>query len=107
MPETPEKPVGRVVRDPALRADVVGREAREGEFEVSAQRTGDWTSSEVILPSRAKATQIHSALKNALIKQLEAERATLGDVEEFAIHGKTGISTLEEQVAIDHEEGRG
>jgi hypothetical protein len=98
---------GRTVRDPALGGEVVGREAREGEFEISGEKRGDWTDGELIIPSTAKAQQIHSALKNALIKQLEAEAATLGDPDAVAIHGKTGISTLEDQIAINLAEPQG
>lgn len=105
MPEVPVNRAGRIVRDAALSAEVVGREAREGEFEVSAEKRGDWTSGEVLIPSTAKAQQIRGALKSALIKQLEVDAATLGDIDLVAIHGKTGVSSLEDQIAINPVDG--
>lgn len=107
MSEIPVRRAGRTVRNPSLRAEVVGREAREGEFEISGEKRGDWTDGELIVPSTAKAQQIHSALKAALIKQLEAEAATLGDLDTVAIHGKTGISSLEDQIAVNPAEPQG
>ena len=101
MPEVPKRP-GRIVRDAAMSRQVIGREAREGEFEIIGEKRGDWTTAEPMIPSTAKAQQIHSALKDALIKQLEADARTLGNLDEVAIHGKTGVSTLEDQgIAIN------
>lgn len=107
MPEIPEKRTGRIIRDPARTAEVVGREALEGEFEVRGEKRGDWTDGEVLIPSTAKALQIQGALKNALIKQLETEAATLGDLDSVAVHGKTGISTVDDQIAINPIEKQG
>ena len=89
------KPFGRVVRDPALADRVIGREVREGELEVSAEKVGDWSSGEKIVPSTKQARKIQSALKDTLRAQLETEAASLGDIDTVAIHGRTGISTLE------------
>lgn len=96
---------GRVVRDPALRGEVVGREARAGEFELIGEKRGDWTDGQPVIPSAAKARQIQSALKSALLQQLEGEAAALGNLDVAAIHGKTGISTLEDQIAINPVDG--
>lgn len=97
MADDNPRPVGRVVRDPAFRNEVLGRENREGELEVVAERTDDWvTGARTITPSPAKAQQVQSALKEALKAQLATEAASIGgDADLLAIHGRTGVSNLE------------
>jgi hypothetical protein len=87
--------IGRVVRDPARRDEVLGRLTREGELEVIGERRDDWaTSPTAIVPSTDKAQQIQGALKDALRAQLEAEAQSIGvDPDLVAIHGRTGVST--------------
>jgi hypothetical protein len=78
--------------------------SREDKLEIRAERLGEWTNAEQLYPSAEKAQQIQSALKKTLIEQLEAEAARLGDRSSAAIHGKTGISTLEDQIRVNPAE---
>jgi hypothetical protein len=92
--EVPQ-PLGRIVRDPALSDEVLGRPNRLGELEVLAEKKEAWaTSPTTIVPSVDRARNIQGALKDALKAQLQAEAQTIGiDPDLVAIHGRTGVST--------------
>jgi hypothetical protein len=100
MPDDTTQPPGRTVRDPARSAEVIGRPIREGELEVFAEKVQDWTANPAtIKPSRDKAQEIHGALKKALQDQLLAEADSIGaDPDTLALHGRTGISTMPEEL---------